>query len=119
MKDFLLSMRSYLFRFLGGLFMEEKEVHGQSVWVTSLGRIAFWAVFVHMMVLFGTGRALSDQEMNVFYALLGYQGVKVGGNALYDAAEVWKTAQPIPGKTLASLTELKQELPPPAAGPKD
>lgn len=104
-------VRSVFFRFLGGLFMEEKatDKDGNPVWVTSLGRIAFWAVFIHMMVLFGTSKPLTEQELSVFYALLGYQGVKLGGNALYDVAEVWKTSQPTSQAAIV----------PPAAGPKD
>ena len=83
-----------LLKFFGGLFMEQKEqTDGSYKWVSSLGRVAFWIVFGHMMYVFGTGGTLAGQEENVFYALLGYQGVKLGKDTLTGTVSVWKGGQ--------------------------
>lgn len=82
-----------LFQFFGGLFMEKKDVDGDgnAEWIASLGRVAFWVVFAHVMYVFNTeGKTLAAEELNVFYALLGYQGVKLGKDMVTGTVEAWK-----------------------------
>ena len=77
-----------LLQLLGGLFMEQKE---DGKWIASLGRTSFWIVFVHVMYFFHANQPIAAEEMNVFYALLGYQGVKIGKNMVTEGATAWKS----------------------------
>lgn len=81
-----------LLQYVGGLFMEQKDAdsEGRVVWIASLGRTAFWVVFAHVMWTFHQGGALAAEELNVFYALLGYQGVKLGKDAMAETVTAWK-----------------------------
>ena len=81
--------RKLLFQLFGGLILESKAENkdGSSLWVVSLGRVAFWTVFIHMVACFIRARPLMAEELNVFYSLLAYQGVKLGKSALTDTAE--------------------------------
>lgn len=75
-----------LLQFVGGLFMEQKD----GKWVASLGRLSFWIVFAHVMYFFQTGQEVAADEMSIFYALLGYQGVKIGKGMVTEGAAAWK-----------------------------
>ncbi len=77
-----------LLQFVGGLFMEQKGDGGS--WVASLGRVAFWVVFGHLMYLWQGAKVPDGSEMSVFYALLGYQGAKIGKDMVTEGAAAWK-----------------------------
>jgi hypothetical protein len=85
-----------LLQIVGGLFMEQKDEDGDgvSVWVASLGRVAFWIVFGHMMWTWQGGAEVLAGEQAAFYSLLGYQGVKLGVNGATDVAAAWKGTAP-------------------------
>jgi hypothetical protein len=72
--------------------MEQKDEDGDGtyVWVASLGRVAFWIIFAHMMYVWKSAGTLVDSELSVFYALLGYQGLKIGKDAMTSTVEAWK-----------------------------
>jgi len=79
-------------KLVGGLFMEQKDEDGDgvSIWVASLGRVAFWIVFGHMMWVWHGGTDVVAGEQAAFYALLGYAGAKLGKDALVEGASAWK-----------------------------
>ncbi|HSC15011.1 MAG TPA: hypothetical protein VLI71_07830 [Gammaproteobacteria bacterium] len=84
-----------LLKLFGGLFMEVKDQDGDgnSEWVASLGRVAFWIVFGHLMWIWSghsETKVPDGTELNAFYALLAYAGVKIGKEAIVDGAEAWK-----------------------------
>lgn len=97
LKKMMTATKGKLLQLFGGLIMEQKDEDGDGkyLWVVSLGRIAFWTVFIHVMYVFNTeGKVLSAEELSVFYALLGYQGVKLGKDALTETASAWKSGGP-------------------------
>lgn len=79
-------------KLFGGLFMEQKDEDGDgvSVWVASLGRVAFWIVFGHMMWTWGHGGEVVAGEQAAFYALLTYAGAKLGKEMVVEGAGAWK-----------------------------
>jgi hypothetical protein len=86
--------KTTILQFFGGLIAEQK---GESaLWVISLGRVAFWIVFGHVMWLFSqTDKAVSPEELSVFYSLLGYQGVKLGKELVTESVATWKGTYPV------------------------
>ena len=80
-------------QFFGGLFMEQKDEDGDgnSVWVASLGRVAFWIVFGHMLFVWAwQGQAPQESELSVFYALLAYNGGKIAKEAIVEGAGAFR-----------------------------
>jgi len=69
LKKFWVWIKTYLFKFLGGLFMEDRN----GAPVISLGRVALIAVLVQMFIFWHRETSvLPDGLMEVFYALTGY-----------------------------------------------
>ena len=79
-------------QFVGGLVMEQKDEDGDGkyVWVASLGRVAFWIIFGHMMHTWVGGALVTDQELIVFSTLLGYQGLKLGKDTVVSSIDAFK-----------------------------
>lgn len=85
-----------LLKFVGGLVMEVKgeNADGTDAWVASLGRVAFWAVFGHMIYVWMTpGQDVVAGEQAAFYALLTYNGGKILKEGAVDTATAWKSGQ--------------------------
>lgn len=80
-------------QYFGSLIMEQKDEDGDGTytWMLSTGRVAFWLVFSHMLYVFKGGLEVSAAEMNVFYALLAYQGAKITKDTVTESVAAWKT----------------------------
>jgi hypothetical protein len=80
----------------GGLLMEHKH----NEWTISLGRIAFWAVFIHCLKVWGqsaiqSGSMLvapdvSQGELKVLGMLLLYNLTKHGLEGFKSVASIWR-----------------------------
>lgn len=91
---FWLWVKTYLFKFLGGLFMDDKN----GAQVISLGRILLISVFGTMMWFWHHEKPeLPGGLMETFYALLGY----VFGSKAVQTAQQWvETKGPTIGGSL-------------------
>jgi len=83
------SVGDHSHRFFMGLLWEQKL--DDHVWYGSMGRAAFWLVFIHVLYCFITRRIVTDAELYVLYALLGYGGGKILSSSLTDAVSAFKS----------------------------
>jgi hypothetical protein len=111
-------VKNYLWKFVGGLFMEDRA--GTSV--ISLGRVLLLAVFVTMITFWHKERPeLPGGLMEAFYALLGYVfGSKAVGTArewLGNGKGIGLDGIPINQAPSGARESGAPETPPPGAKP--
>ena len=111
-------VKNYLWKFVGGLFMDEKD----GTQAVSLGRVLLLAVMVQMFIFWHRERPeLPGGLMEVFYTLTGYVfGSKVVGTArewLGNGKGVGLDGLPINQAPSGVRESGAPETPPPGAKP--